>query len=139
MGTRSLIGVEMPDSSVQYVYCHWDGYLSHNGKILLNHYVDLLKVIKLMSYGHMSSLGKEIGKKHGFAENDTNYCTFYKRDRGETGAKINVKIAKSIKDFKAVDYGAEYKYLFCKDEKWRYCRSSTERFVILTKSACDKD
>ena len=35
MGTRSRIGIEMPDHSVVSVYCHWDGYVEGNGKILV--------------------------------------------------------------------------------------------------------
>jgi hypothetical protein len=37
MGTRSRIGV-MHGDNVKSVYCHWDGYLEHNGEILLKHY-----------------------------------------------------------------------------------------------------
>ena len=33
MGTRSRIGV-MHGDKVKSVYCHWDGYLEHNGQIL---------------------------------------------------------------------------------------------------------
>ena len=38
MGTRSNIGIINEDGSVTAIYCHWDGFLSYNGKILLNHY-----------------------------------------------------------------------------------------------------
>ena len=37
MGTRSRIGV-MHGDVVKSVYCHWDGYLEHNGVILQEHY-----------------------------------------------------------------------------------------------------
>ena len=34
MGTRSTIALEYADGTVEQVYCHWDGYVSHNGLIL---------------------------------------------------------------------------------------------------------
>jgi hypothetical protein len=37
MGTRSRIGV-MHGDKVKSIYCHWDGYLEHNGAILQEHY-----------------------------------------------------------------------------------------------------
>jgi hypothetical protein len=40
MGTRSTIALEFADGTVEQVYCHWDGYLSNNGKILQAHYMD---------------------------------------------------------------------------------------------------
>ena len=39
MSTRSLIGYFDSESpEIKMVYCHWDGYPEHNGKLLLNHY-----------------------------------------------------------------------------------------------------
>ena len=37
MGTRSRIGV-MHGDKVKSIYCHWDGYLEHNGRILAESY-----------------------------------------------------------------------------------------------------
>ena len=34
----STIAMRYPDGHVKAVYAHWDGYPSHNGKILLEHY-----------------------------------------------------------------------------------------------------
>ena len=38
MATRSAIGLKKIDGTIEAVYCHWDGYPAHNGKILMNHY-----------------------------------------------------------------------------------------------------
>ena len=38
MATRSTIALEFADGTVEQVYCHWDGYLAHNGLMLLEHY-----------------------------------------------------------------------------------------------------
>ena len=51
MATRSHIGIKNQDNSVTYIYCHWDGYPGHNGKILLNHYQTEDKVRELMKIG----------------------------------------------------------------------------------------
>ena len=56
MGTRSTIAIEFADGTVQQVYCHWDGYLAHNGKILAAHYMDPFKVKALLALGGFSSL-----------------------------------------------------------------------------------
>jgi hypothetical protein len=71
MGTRSTIALEYADGSVGQVYCHWDGYLSNNGKILLNYYEDPFKVRALLDEGDMSSLDTTVEG-----------CSFYK-ERGE--------------------------------------------------------
>jgi hypothetical protein len=56
MGTRSTIALEFADGTVEQVYCHWDGYLSNNGKILQAHYMDPFKVKQLLALGGFSSL-----------------------------------------------------------------------------------
>jgi hypothetical protein len=116
MGTRSTIALEFADKSVEQVYCHWDGYLSHNGQILQKHYSDPFVLQKLIDLGDISSLGKEIGEKHAFSQFELraeevqaykelteNWTTFYARDRGETGAD-----KKSFVDFQ--DYLAHHQY-----------------------------
>jgi len=100
MGTRSTIALEFADGTVEQVYCHWDGYLEHNGKILQEHYSDPFKLRELINLGGLSSLRPNIGVKHAFsalglpeAEREAfeakhaDSCTFYGRDRGEDVAK----------------------------------------------------
>jgi hypothetical protein len=115
MGTRSTIALEYADGTVEQVYCHWDGYLSNNGQILLKHYSDPFKLRQLMDLGDLSSLRPEVGAKHPFSQFDTtmtteqfdtlygNMCTFYGRDRKESGAT-----AKSFKDY--ADYVENHQY-----------------------------
>jgi hypothetical protein len=101
MGTRSTIALEFADGTVEQVYCHWDGYLDHNGAILRDNYTDPFKLRDLIDLGDMSSLGPNIGEKHDFdiqakygtpeyeaeAEAKRQMCTFYGRDRGEMNTK----------------------------------------------------
>ena len=110
MATRSTIALEYADGTVDQVYCHWDGYLSNNGKILLQHYADPFKLQGLVSLGDISSLGQGIGEKHNFDEAAT-YAdtTFYGRDRGETG--VAAKRFKNFADYKENHQYEEYEYI----------------------------
>jgi len=116
MGTRSTIALEYADGTVEQVYCHWDGYLAHNGQILFQYYNDPFKLRDLIDMGDLSSLGKVIGQAHPFSphgskEDEALYeaaiaegaCTFYARDRGETGVA-----AKRFKDY--ADYVENHQY-----------------------------
>jgi hypothetical protein len=60
MGTRSTIALEFADGTVEQVYCHWDGYLSNNGKILQECYMDPFKVKELLALGGFSSLADTV-------------------------------------------------------------------------------
>jgi hypothetical protein len=95
------------------VYCHWDGYLSNNGKILQAHY-DSAKANHLVSLGDLSSLGTTIGEKHDF-DVRTDCCTFYGRDRDETG--VDFTVDQSYDEFLSKDYDYEYYYIM-KDGVW---------------------
>jgi hypothetical protein len=116
MGTRSTIALEYADGTVEQVYCHWDGYLEHNGQILLKHYSNPFILRDLIDLGDLSSLRPTIGTKHAFSQFELraeevagfkllteNMCTFYGRDRGEDGAS-----AKKFKDYE--DYAANHQY-----------------------------
>lgn len=85
MATRSTIAIERNDGTVAQIYCHWDGYLSHNGEILLNSYKTPEKIEQLIALGDLCSLNPEIGEKHDFNEPNREWCTAFQRDRGETG------------------------------------------------------
>ena len=116
MGTRSTIALEFADGTVHQVYCHWDGYLAHNGQILLKHYSNPFILRDLIDLGDISSLKPTIGTKHAFSHFELraeevaeykvlteNMTTFYGRDRGEDGTS-----AKKFKDYE--DYVANHQY-----------------------------
>lgn len=127
MATRSTIAVQHNDGTVSQVYCHWDGYLSHNGKLLIENYNTLESAECLIQFGSISSLGKSIGVKHPFSLVDTkmsmdeweekygNMTTFYGRDRGETDTEP--KVFTDFEDYKERFIGEEYDYIF-KDGQW---------------------
>lgn len=56
MATRSAIGYLQPSGRVRAVYCHWDGYPSHQLPILEKHYNTIAKVRALIRPGSMSCL-----------------------------------------------------------------------------------
>ena len=126
MGTRSRIGV-MHGDKLKSVYCHWDGYLQHNGQLLQNHY-DSAKANHLVSLGSISSLKAEIGEKHPFSMFDVtpnltqdeyyekygNMTTFCGRDRGEA---VIFSVDQSYNDFLSRNYDCEYYYIM-RDGVW---------------------
>jgi len=119
------------------VYCHNDGYPSNNGVLLLKHYSDESKLRRLLALGALSSLDKEIGEKHDFEYDDRSVgeCTFYARDRGETGV--------GSRKFKNVNFALkameEYLYLWdCKTNSWIFSDHGAE-FKPLTMAGCRED
>ena len=140
MGTRSRIGV-MHGDKVKSIYCHWDGYLDFNGRILQEHY-DSARANHLVALGDMSSLRADIGEKHTFSKHDVpgievrvhndEWCTFYGRDRGEKG--VEFKVAQTFDEFLEQCYnsGAEYYYIM-RDGTW-YCGTTYENMHPLSKS-----
>lgn len=140
MATRSTIALEFADGTVQQVYCHWDGYLEHNGKILFEHYSDPFKLRDLIDLGDISSLGPIVGDKHPFsphgdgdkeaydAAKNVGATTFYGRDRGETG--VSAKRFADFADYKANHQREEYSYILRTDGKW-YVEQYERGFELL--------
>lgn len=132
MGTRSRIGI-MNGNTCTSIYCHWDGYVEHNGRILFDNYTDEAKVRELISLGDMSVLRKDIGVKHFFSNPHAykseaynayeaefgDMCVFYGRDRDETNTGPATDA--SYEDFlsRVDNCGGEYFYIF-KDGVWFY-------------------
>jgi hypothetical protein len=124
MGTRSMIAIQNPYSKdVRAVYCHWDGYLEHNGAILNKHYASSSKANNLIALGDISSLKPGIGEKHDFSRLDStlpeaeyeakygNMTTFYTRDRGEdTPFKVFANLSKASEHYTWSDYYYVFKY-----------------------------
>lgn len=134
MGTRSRIGV-MHGDIVKSVYCHWDGYLEHNGRILQEHY-NSAKANNLVALGDISTLREHIaipdGVDHSFEKPLPGITVFYGRDRGETG--VEFKAAHTFAEFleQCDNCGAEYYYIN-RDGVW-YCGTTYENTHPLSKS-----
>ena len=104
MATRSTIGIQNDDETIEAVYCHWDGYLKGVGKTLKENYNSEDKIRQLLSFGNISSLGEDI-----------NSSLFYERDRQEKDQKSEIlKTQKQLLDFRQ-----EYNYVWINGE-WLY-------------------
>lgn len=116
MGTRSTIAICNEDGSVTGIYCHWDGYLSHNGRILAENYTTEAAVRELIALGDLSSLGETVGEKTNFNAPADGQCVAYGRDRGEKNIE-----AKTCANWSALleDFGQEYDYLFTPGAGWQ--------------------
>jgi len=149
MGTRSRIGIELSDHSVVSVYCHWDGYVEHNGRILVEHYQDREAVKELIDGGSMSSLrtrqtwsnGPSLKDENGEFITDTEGNIMSERDRdpqplyhSERGEEISVQHT-SFDDFCSDMCGEEYAYLYDLNGNWKafkigWGKKPTERVDI---------
>ena len=116
MATRSTIARHMPNGTVEQVYCHWDGYLTGNGRILLKHYSDPVKLQQLLDLGDLSVLGPEIGEKHDFDFPPNDVCTFYGRDRGEENTWKTVHA--TLAEYFTWGGREQFNYLYTLDGKW---------------------
>jgi len=86
MATRSNIAYKTAEGKIRSVYCHWDGYVANNGRILQENYQDQAKIEALIALGSISSLGAELGEQQDFNDRSTqkdDWTLFYTRDRGE--------------------------------------------------------
>lgn len=100
MGTRSDIIVQHPKTKdFASIYCHWDGYISHHGPILLTHYDTIEKVVALVSLGSLSEL-------HPTPEE----CVTHHKMHGED---INIHVGPHLVDHMQ----NEYSYLYA-DGVW---------------------
>lgn len=117
MSTRSTISVELPDGSILSSYCHNDGYLSNNGKILKHNYTTLEQALELVQGGEMSSLGETTEK-----------TVYYMRDRGETNA--HARKLSSLLEYNLKVNKQEYNYIF-KDGAWHYFKDNIKSISIL--------
>lgn len=123
MATRSTISIINKDGSVEGVYCHFDGYLSRVGKLLVNNYDSEKKVRELIALGSLSYLDIKAkpNKKsiHTFDNPQKGVTVAYHRDRGE---ELVIYKATNYDEFME-NFGEAYNYLFM-DGEWHYYHES---------------
>jgi hypothetical protein len=144
VSTRSGIGIVDRDIRgklvrVRGVYCHWDGYLEHNGVILGGSYRNTDKINALIGLGDLSVLRNEVGEKHDFnnmkrdaPQRVNGWTTAYHRDRGD---ELRQRVfdgpkAKSLFRSALRDSWAEYIYLYDLG-KWYWSRPDGKRWLVL--------
>ena len=121
MATRSVIavleakGIGGADDTIKAIYCHNDGYLSNNGKILDQHYRDEDNINQLLAEGDCSSLKDTIS--------DT---IFYARDRGEDNKEaVTLKDETELLEHAFQQCDAEVVYMFAYGTWYVYDNSTT--------------
>lgn len=140
MSTRSDIIVRLSDGSWKRIYCHSDGYLSHNGVMLYKHYNSQERAESLAALGDLSFLAPEIGEKHDFNYHQNlyhkhdgnwdlvhsdpefirleNMCKVYGRDRGEADTQgVTGETLESV--WPAADCWTGYTYVW-NGKKWQW-------------------
>ena len=83
MSTNSSISIQNPDSTITSIYCHWDGHIESNGKMLFEHYNTVERINDLMCLGDLSILeaSLECPVGHSFNNPMKGYCVAYGRYR----------------------------------------------------------
>ena len=125
MATRSLIGIKL-DNIVKTIYCHWDGYPEHNGKLLVENYSSPAAITELMELGDLSTLDITPDK-----------CKAYHRDRNEPWSMVepremdmNTVVVDAVKD-----YGVDYVYIYNNEFEWDCFKSDGTPVDILSNIA----
>lgn len=102
MATRSTIWTLNNDGTYDGIYCHNDGYVEHNGVILLENYRTQKQVRDLINDGSHSVLSTDHRQKLSYSEKEASPCT---------GPEYKNMPANQVK-FKF----EEYNYFFMGDE-----------------------
>lgn len=130
MSTRSLISIEQEDGKFKTIYCHSDGYLEHNGALLIDHYKEREKIEELLALGDISILAEkvhpnpELPHSFGYDDRQENVVVAYHRDRGETGVE-----AKVYSEHELLNQGwIDYVYVFTPNDEWLYYNELTKEF-----------
>jgi hypothetical protein len=131
MATRSRIAIETQDGVIS-IYCHWDGHIETNGKILFENY-DREKTEQLIALGNISVLGALLEPTDGvqsFNSPEKGVTVAYHRDRKED---LMQKLYLSVEDLYEYGFevGEEYVYCLTKDNIWLVGRHNSNNVEIL--------
>lgn len=125
MGTRSINIIANPKGDFIGSYCHWDGYPSHNGRILREHYSNKGKARKLVQLGSLSSLAERVApvcpELHSFDNREIGATVAYHRDRNEPWDEVKPVRTETLTELvqRGADMWCEYVYLFWNGH-WSY-------------------
>lgn len=124
MGTRARIALQT-GKKFRSIYVHWDGYPSHHGPILLNHYNTIDKINELLALGDLSVLGDEIGEKHDRGSKNPaheKWCKSFVRDDPGPARDAHAAYHIDLQHLaaRANATNADYIYLFTAG-RWQVC------------------
>lgn len=117
MSTRSTINLAVGNNKFKSSYCQFDGYLSNNGKVLLEYYTtyDLINDLLDNDDGPIRCLEKTKQKTNYYHDNEM----------------IPAKVLLNDVNFQ------EYNYFFLKDSNWYLYEN--DKFKRLTVKMCQED
>ena len=125
ISTRSRIGILKRNGKVETIYCHFDGYIEYNGRMLDEFYNDLKKIKELIKLGDISSLKENINPNpkmsHSFDEPQEDVVVAYHRDRDEDWKYTKPKIHNNIDELNEYIDGSDIEYIYLydiKNKKW---------------------
>ena len=123
MSTNSSIGVRNDDGGVEYIYCHWDGSIGNNGRVLMQYFNSKEAAQELVDLGDVSALDVE-GRDGDETEVgeivEINGCNVNVYTGKRAGKK---RYAHSPSDMVKNRGSAEYIYVF-DDSWWVACRET---------------
>ncbi len=126
MSTNSSIAIAHNDGTIQEIYCHFDGYLSNNGRILFDNYNSLDAAKSLIEQGACRSLEESIEE-----------CEFYSRDCGEDYESNEARTLTADEYTSQIMYSHYYCFV---NGQWVYRSIDTNgTFVPLAKALFVKD
>ena len=115
MGTRSNIALQEEDGSIEMIYCHWDGYPSYTGSVLLKHYNSEEAARALIAIGDLSSLRERLapaeGESHTYDKSVDDVTVAYHRDRGDHWEDVEPLKFKNMREARESS-GGDYIYVF---------------------------
>lgn len=143
MATRSLIGIENKDGTVEFISNHHDGYLSYTGRKLTAYYKDEETIRKLLALGDLSTLGNtpvedENGWSGFYIDDEKRKCITY---RSRYDSKIWAIDVDALTVSNKEEYEEEFResdkefaYLFSIEKgKWMYAIKDPVTKEIFTK------
>ena len=109
MSTRSNIVLKRKNGKIDVIYCHYSGYPTHNGYLLLQYYNDIDKIKELIENGDLSELNVTVDSNNTYGTGYREYNTLE-----EYLDKLNTLWIEYIYIFDEI----ENKWLYTKTNKW---------------------
>ena len=119
MSTRSFNAREYEPGKYRAIYCHNDGYIEHNGKLLVENYNSPEKVDEVLALGDLSHLTDKLypnpNAEHSFDKRQEGVTVSYARDRGENNTEAKEYTYEELVDLLRF---CDFVYLYDKDNVW---------------------
>ena len=123
MSTRSYIAKQIGADQFQAIYCHCDGYLEHNGALLLSCYNEPEQVDALLALGDLAVLAEKLNPdpsrphRFGFGQSQEGVTVAYGRDRGEKHTQARTM---TLAQLDAPENWTEFVYVYTEEHQWKY-------------------